>query len=79
MRYAEIVPKNGSHYVIVDGKEWSRHNDVKTAEKVREQLLVQGIQEVTRRRSIFMDHDYAYRQATMDQSQERGLVVDRDY
>jgi hypothetical protein len=34
MRYAEIVPKNGSHYVIVDGKEWSRHDDVKIAEQV---------------------------------------------
>jgi hypothetical protein len=37
MRYAEIVPKNGSHQIVVDGKEWARHNDVKTAEQVRSQ------------------------------------------
>jgi len=44
MRYAEIVPKNGSHYVIVDGKEWSRHNDVKTAEQVRDQIIALEIE-----------------------------------
>ena len=41
MKYAEIVPKNGSHYVIVDGKEWSRHDDVKIAEQVRNQIVTE--------------------------------------
>lgn len=36
--YAEIVPKNGSHYVVVDGQQWSRHDDVKIAELVRHEL-----------------------------------------
>lgn len=37
-------PKGGSHYVIVDGKEWSRHNDVKIAEQVRDEIPVSELQ-----------------------------------
>ena len=32
-RHAEIVPVDGSHYVLVDG--WSRHDDLAVAEAVR--------------------------------------------
>ena len=49
MRYCEIVPRNGSHYLIVrglDGQpfEWSRHNSVKIAEQVRHQLVMAEVQ-----------------------------------
>jgi hypothetical protein len=50
MRYAEIVPKNGSHYVIVDGKEWSRHDDVKIAEQVRDQIVTEFAEQLERNR-----------------------------
>jgi len=49
MRYAEIVPKNGSHYVIVDGKEWSRHDDVKIAEQVRHQIVADAVRDSAER------------------------------
>jgi hypothetical protein len=39
MRYCEIVPRNGYHYVTVDGVEWSRHDDVEVAEKVRSGII----------------------------------------
>jgi len=39
MRYAEIVLKNGSHYVVVDGQEYSRHDSVEIAEEVRNELI----------------------------------------
>src|SRR5208283_4426034 len=39
MKYAEIVSKNGSHYVVVDGQEYSRHDSVEIAEKVRNELI----------------------------------------
>jgi hypothetical protein len=31
-RHAEIVPKDGSHYVLIDGVEISRHDDLAKAE-----------------------------------------------
>ena len=33
-RCAEIVPKNGSYCIVVDGIEWSRHDDLNRAEAV---------------------------------------------
>ena len=39
MRYAEIVLKNGSYYVVVDGREYSRHDSVEMAEGVRNELI----------------------------------------
>ena len=39
MRSIEIIPRDGSHYILVDGKEWSRHNDLKIAEQVRAELM----------------------------------------
>jgi uncharacterized protein (UPF0371 family) len=39
MRSVEILPKNGSHYLVVDGVEVSRHNEVAVAEKVRQELI----------------------------------------
>jgi hypothetical protein len=48
MRYAEIVPKNGSHQIVVDGKEWSRHDDVKIAEQVRSQIVADFAEELER-------------------------------
>jgi hypothetical protein len=46
MRSCEIIPRNGSFYVIVDGIEWSRHNDLQVAEAVRAQLINTGIEVV---------------------------------
>jgi phage/plasmid primase-like uncharacterized protein len=39
MSYAEIEARNGSFYIVVDGKDWSRHNDLKIAEQVRAELI----------------------------------------
>ena len=41
LRYLEIVPRNGSHYLVMDGREISRHDDVQIAEAVREEILRQ--------------------------------------
>ena len=51
MRYAEIVPDppNKSHYVIVDGKQWSRHNDVKIAEQVRHEIVGKFAEQLERK------------------------------
>jgi hypothetical protein len=38
-RHAEIVPKDGTHYVLVDGQEWSRHDDLAVAEGVRNMIV----------------------------------------
>ena len=41
MKSLEIVPRNGSHYLILDGLEISRHDDVRIAEAVRAEMLRQ--------------------------------------
>jgi len=43
MRSAEIGPKGGSSYVVVDGVEWSRHNSVAIAEAVRELIVADTV------------------------------------
>ncbi len=48
MKYIEIQPRDGGHFIIVDGKEVSRHDDVKIAEQVRNQLLAEEIQRASR-------------------------------
>jgi hypothetical protein len=44
MRYAEIVPRNQSHYVIVDGAEWLRHDDLAIAFAVRQELVREEVE-----------------------------------
>jgi hypothetical protein len=48
-RYAEIIPRDGSHYVVVDGIDWSRHDDVAKAEAVRQAIVIQWAAEYDRR------------------------------
>jgi hypothetical protein len=43
MRYIEIVPRNGSHYIVADGKEINRHNSIEIAEAVRLELIRQEL------------------------------------
>jgi hypothetical protein len=38
-RHAEIVPRDGSHYVFVDGVPWSRHDDLAKAEAIRQAIV----------------------------------------
>jgi hypothetical protein len=38
-RHAEIVPAHGSHFVVVDGIEWSRHDTLEKAEDVRNVIV----------------------------------------
>jgi hypothetical protein len=38
-QHAEIVPKDGSHYVLVDGKEWARFDTLGQAESVRNTIV----------------------------------------
>ena len=49
MRSIEIIPRDGSHYILVDGKEWSRHNDLKIAEQVRAELNARRKRDQSRR------------------------------
>jgi hypothetical protein len=67
MRYVEIEPRNGSHYIVIDGQEWSRHNDVKIAEKVRDQLLAEEIQ---RAQCVSMDRQWEVKLRAMDHAEE---------
>jgi hypothetical protein len=48
MRYIEIVPRNGSHYIVIDGVEISRHNSSETAEAVRLEFIRQELSRVER-------------------------------
>ena len=77
MRYVEIVPRNGSHYVIVDGKEWSRHDDVKIAEQVRDQILVSQLQR-TKKTSVAAGRDRHYGPQAFVQTLEKGLSFERE-
>jgi hypothetical protein len=45
MRYIEIVPRNGSHYLLTHGVEISRHNSGETAEAVRLEFIRQELVE----------------------------------
>jgi len=38
-RHAEIVPIDGDHYVLVDGRPWSRHERLEKAESVRSAIV----------------------------------------
>jgi hypothetical protein len=38
-RHAEIVPIDGDHYVLVDGRPWSRHERLEKAEAVRNAIV----------------------------------------
>jgi hypothetical protein len=38
-RHAEIVPRDWSHYFLVDGLEWSRHDTLSKAEAVRQAIV----------------------------------------
>jgi hypothetical protein len=53
-RHAEIVPKDGSHYVLVDGQEWSRHDDLAVAEGVRNMVGLGWAAEYERRMDKWM-------------------------
>jgi len=48
IKYIEIQPKYGSHYVVVDGKEVSRHNSAEMAFAARQFWIAE---EVARRES----------------------------
>jgi hypothetical protein len=48
-RHAEIVPRDESHYVLVDGLEWSRHDDLAKAEAVRSAIVARWATEYDRR------------------------------
>jgi hypothetical protein len=43
MRAIEIIPKAGSHYIFIDGREVSRHDSVAAAEFVRAGLIEAAI------------------------------------
>jgi hypothetical protein len=70
-------PRNGSHYVIVDGKEWSRHDDVKIAEQVRDQILVSQLQRA-KKTSVAAGHDRHYGPQAFVQTLEKGLAFERE-
>jgi hypothetical protein len=38
-RHAEIVPRDGSHYVLVDGQQWSRRDSLAKGEAVRQAIV----------------------------------------
>jgi hypothetical protein len=47
-RHAEIVPMDGSHYVLVDGSQWSRHDDLAFAERIRNSIVEEWVAEYDR-------------------------------
>jgi hypothetical protein len=53
-RHAEIVPGDGSHYVLVGGQEWSRHDDLAVAEAVRNAIVEGWAAEYERRADKWM-------------------------
>ena len=59
MRYLEIIPKNGSHYLVRDGQEISRHDDVKIAEAVRWELLKEFVSEAESARELLPENQNA--------------------
>jgi len=52
MRYAEVIPINGNSCVIVDGMEWSRHDEVKIAEQVRHRLVEYFVEETEKVKTL---------------------------
>ena len=57
-RHAEIVPGDGSHYVLVDGQEHSRHDDLAKAEAVRHAIIGRWAAEYERRAAEY-EREYA--------------------
>jgi hypothetical protein len=53
-RHAEIVPMDGSHYVVVDGQQWSRHDDLAKAEALRNSIVEEWAAEYERRMDKWM-------------------------
>lgn len=53
-RHAEIAPGDGSHYVLVDGVQWSRHDDLAKAEGVRNMIVAGWAAEYERRMDKWM-------------------------
>jgi hypothetical protein len=43
-RYVEILPKGGSHYVVVDGVEWARFGELSKAEALRDWIVLEWAQ-----------------------------------
>ena len=43
-RHAEIVPAHGSHFVMVDGKEWARFDTLEKAESLRSTIVARWAQ-----------------------------------
>jgi hypothetical protein len=70
-------PKGVSHYVIVDGKEWSRHNGVKIADQVRDEIPVSELQRV-KKASVAAGRDRHYGPQAFVQAQEKGLAFERE-
>jgi len=52
-KHAEIVPMDGSHYVLVDGQPWSRHDDLAKAEGVRQAIVDSWAAEYERRAELY--------------------------
>jgi len=48
-RHADIMPLDGSHYVMVDGQPWSRHDSLAVAEWVRDSIVQRWAAEYNRR------------------------------
>jgi hypothetical protein len=53
-RHAEIVPMDGSHYVLVDGEQWSRHDDLAAAAALRNSIVEEWAAEYERRADRWM-------------------------
>jgi hypothetical protein len=61
----------------VDGKEWSRHNDVKIAEQVRDEILVSELQRA-KKSSVEAGRNRHYGPQAFVQAQEKGLAFERE-
>jgi hypothetical protein len=36
---ADVEPRNGSHYVLINGEPWARFDSIETALQAREELI----------------------------------------
>jgi hypothetical protein len=77
MRSAQIVPEEGSYWVVVNGKEWSCHDNLKKAEQIRDQILVSEIQRA-KKTPAAVSRGCHYSPQAFARTQEKGLAIERE-
>ena len=74
-RDIEIIQKNGSHYVMRNGKEISHHGSLSDAEMVRNGLLTAQAHRVSQ--AAVRAAEEQHRSQSAEREQERGVEYER--